>query len=234
MMSPCTSCHAGCCRSYAIPLSGADVIRIERGLGLSFWEFACRWADPDGRIAGRYAPHLHFADEPQTPFVLCLLQRASDVFRGSTKCRFLMECPPDEAHPLGTARCGIYAHRPAACRVFPTKFADGSDVAEILEVPNMGRTEEHPAYSLCPRQWETADIDPLQAPQDLAVARFEMQFFHQVAALWNRTPGPWSLFPEFLHQVYARRVIKRSVESDRQRHVIPLPVPEARPATKAA
>ena len=65
-MSPCEDCHAGCCRSFAVPVSGADIMRIENGLGLSFWDFVCRWEDPDGRIALNYAPHFFFEDEPET------------------------------------------------------------------------------------------------------------------------------------------------------------------------
>ena len=29
-MSQCLDCHAGCCRSFAVPITGADVLRIER------------------------------------------------------------------------------------------------------------------------------------------------------------------------------------------------------------
>src|SRR5690349_20889324 len=110
-MSLCESCHAGCCRSFAVPVTGADILRIERELGLNFWDFACRWADPNNRIAKSLAPHFHFADEPATPFTVCLRHEVSAIFAGATKCRFLMKCPPDAEHPLGLARCSIYNSR---------------------------------------------------------------------------------------------------------------------------
>ena len=95
----CESCHAGCCRAFAVPVTGDDILRIERDIGLEFWDFVCRWADKDGQIARNHAPHFHFSDEPQTPFVICLAQEQS-LFLGETaKCRFLVECPPDDEAP---------------------------------------------------------------------------------------------------------------------------------------
>ena len=206
-MSQCLDCHAGCCRSFAVPITGADVLRIERQLGLNFWQFACRWADPDGKIARKYAPHFYFNDEPQTPFVLCLRHEASEFHPGTTKCRFLMESEPTRDQPRGQARCGAYASRPMACRAFPTKFNMTGELAVIHDVPAQGR-ENLPIYSLCPRQWKPEEIDPLQAPQDLAVAKYEMDFFRSMAAIWNRVPRPFAVFPEFLRLVYQNRVMR--------------------------
>lgn len=213
-MSPCQTCHAGCCRSFAVPVTGADILRIERDLGLCFWDFACRWADPHDIIARNSAPHFHFSDEPQTRFVICLMHAKSEFLSGTTKCRFLTEGAPDAEHPIGMARCGIYASRPATCRTFPTKLNDTGDLTIIHDVPERGRTQDHPAYHLCPRQWEPSDLDPLDSMQNLVVARSEMIFFTQVSQVWNLCPRPWSLFPEFLRLVYARRVVREAVAED--------------------
>jgi Fe-S-cluster containining protein len=221
-MSPCETCHAGCCRSFAVPVSGADILQIQRDLGLSFWKFACRWADPQGNIARNYAPHFHFEDEPETPFVVCLLHEESQFLPGTSKCRFLMESPPDAGHPLGVARCGIYHSRPSACRAFPTKLNRSGELAVIYDVPERGRQEEGDAYQLCPRQWEPDDLDPVRTIQELVVAKYEMNFFHQIAAVWNREPRPWQLFPEFLNMLYAERI---QLEDDTLRTTIPLPHP---------
>ena len=237
-MSPCDSCHAGCCRSFAVPVTGADIIRIEQGRGLSFWEFACRWADPQGKIARSYAPHFHFADEPETPFVICLMHADSAFLKGTTKCRFLMECAPDEEHPLGQARCGNYEHRPSACRAFPTKLNQTGDLAIIYSVPEKGRSGD-PAYELCPRDWIPADLDPIQTVQDLVVAKYEMTFFTQLAKIWNRAPREWSVFPDFLHAVYAQRIIPENFDEVRAEELpsgpmsIPFPVAE-RPVNRRA
>lgn len=205
-MSPCESCHAGCCRSFAVPVTGADILRIERDCGVRFEEFVCRWEDPDGTIARDRAPHFRFSDAPQTQFLICLKHEASDLFPGTTRCRFLREDPPDTRHPLGRARCGIYDSRPGACRTFPAKLNRTGELAILADVPLRGRAGEHPAYELCPRRWETTDLDPIDAVQELVVARFEMDFFAQLAELWNRRPRAWEAFPPFLRLAYAGRV----------------------------
>lgn len=230
-MSPCDSCHAGCCRSFAVPVTGADIIRIENGRGLSFWEFACRWADPQGKIARNYAPHFHFADEPQTPFVICLSHADSAFLKGTTKCRFLMECAPDEEHPLGQARCGNYQHRPSACRAFPTKLNQTGDLAIIYPVPEKGRSGD-PAYELCPREWVPTDLDPIQTVQDLVVAKYEMNFFTQLSKIWNRAPRDWSVFPDFLHAVYAQRIIPENFDEVQPEEVPSVPMTIRLPAAE--
>ena len=208
MTSPCETCHAGCCRSFAVPITGADILRIERALRIDFWQFVCRWADPDGRIARNDAPQFHFADEPQIPFVVCLMHAQSHFLDGTTKCRFLTECEPDPLNPLGAAHCGIYDSRPAACRAFPMKLDSTGELAILYDVPPRGRAGRHPAYDLCPRPWDPADVDPLSAVQDLVLARHEMSFFRRLAEIWNRRPQSWLVFPDFLRLVYANRVVR--------------------------
>jgi Fe-S-cluster containining protein len=223
-MSPCDGCHAGCCRSFAVPVTGADILRIGRGLGLSFWDFVCRWQDPQGKIARNYAPHFHFADEPESPFVICLTHAASQIFPETSKCQFLIEQPPTEIAPLGTASCGIYDHRPSACRAFPTKFNETEELAVIYDVPASGRAaNQHQAYTLCSREWEPADFDSLELLPMLAVAKFEMQFFHQLALLWNRQPRAWDLFPDFLALVYSNRVIRGQAEPHEGPEILAFP-----------
>lgn len=173
---------------------------------LSFWDFVCRWADPEGIIARNHAPHFYFQDEPQTPFVICLLHSDSRQFEGTTKCCFLEEEPATAERPQGVGRCGIYQQRPGACRAFPVQLNATSELAVIYDVPERGRGGENPVYRLCSRQWTPDDVDPIQHVQDLVVARYEMNFFHSLADSWNRQPGMWNLFPDFLQMVYGQRV----------------------------
>src|SRR5436309_1350773 len=135
-MSQCANCHAGCCRSYVVPVHGADVLRIMSQRKLSFWDFVCRWADPDGAIALKYAPHFHFRDQPDVPYVISLIQEYSSQFPGTARCKFLDEGAQSGEHPLGTAKCGIYEDRPSACRVFPTKFDSTGELAVLYDVPD--------------------------------------------------------------------------------------------------
>ena len=234
--SQCVGCHAGCCRSFAVPVTGADVLRIERDLNLSFWDFGCRWADPEGKIARKYAPHFFFSDEPKTPFVICLRHEASATFPDTTKCRFLVETPPTAEKPLGQGSCGIHPSRPSACRAFPTKFNPTGELVVLHDVPARGRAQDHPAYTLCPRPWRPDEIDPLQAPQDLAVAKYEMDFFHSVAGLWNRVPRAFGLFPDFLRLVYGNRVLREpeAPAATPGRSILPFPTTQVRPNRKAA
>ena len=205
-MSLCESCHAGCCRSFAVPVTGADILRIMSQTGLSFWDFIVRWADPEGMIARNHAPQFRFRDEPETPFVICLMQEESDYFPETSRCKFLHEGAPTAEQPLGVSRCGLYGQRPQACRAFPTKLNATQDLAILYQVPATGRPGGNPVYNLCPREWTPQDIDAIGQVQELVVARYEMDFFHLIAQAWNKDPGQWKLFPEFLKMVYGNRV----------------------------
>ena len=223
-MSQCATCHAGCCRSFAVPVTGADILRISRQLELGFWDFVCRWADPQGTIARNHAPQFYFADEPQTPFVICLLHEDSQTFEGTTRCKFLVESPKTAEHPLSVAHCGIYHQRPGACRAFPTKLDRAGELAILYDVPAAGNSSPNPAFKLCARQWEPEELDPVQTVQDLVVATYEMNFFHRLADVWNEQPGPWSRFPEFIELVYTSRIRAASDAQDQQLPEVESPV----------
>lgn len=212
-MSQCLSCHAGCCRSFAIPVSGADILRINSTRGLTFWDFVCRWADHSGSIALRHAPHFFFPDEPKTPFVICLTHSLSKTFPGTTKCRFLDEGAATEEYPYGISRCGIYLDRPAACRSFPTRLGNDGHTAVVYPVPPRGRPGSNPAFNLCKDQWTPDDFDPVHQVQELIVAEYEMRFFHLLADSWNEAPGQWEVFPEFIRLVYSARIGSGAVSS---------------------
>ncbi len=244
-MGICDGCHAGCCRTFVVPLTGADILRIERSVGVSFWDFVCRWADPEGTIAKRTAPHFFFSDEPATPFVIGLLHVPSQIFTGTSKCRFLVEQQPDEQHELGVGRCAIYAQRPLVCQVFPTTFDKHGHLASIQKVPEYGSPDKHPVHRLCPRQWQPADLDPVDTPSALASLFYELRFFHTVATVWNRNPQSWLDFPDFLRLVYSQRIsplktteeaseVEQSVENEDSIVSLPLASSKDKPQTKAA
>jgi Fe-S-cluster containining protein len=232
-MGICDSCHGGCCRAFAVPVTGADIIAIRRKLGLPFEEFVRRTPDPSGRISNGAVPHFSFNDSPDTPYVICLTHAPSVFHARSTKCRFLIESQPDEEFPLGRARCGIYGVRPSACRVFPTKFNATNDLAIVCDIPDRFRDNTNPAYTLCPRPWAPEDVDPIQAVQDLAVVTYELAFFRQVAELWNRAPASWSVFPQFLDIVYAKRV-GREVPAETTEDEGPVTLPFRKPSERRA
>jgi len=215
-MSQCATCHAGCCRSYVVPLTGADIQQIIAEQKLSFWDFACRWADPEGSIALKYAPHFFFRDAPEIPYVISLIQEESRNFPGTTKCRFLEEGRPAPGQPLGVAHCGNYAARPSACRVYPTKFDRAGELAVLCDVPPAGKGGIHPVYQLCPQKWQPRDLDPIGQVRDLVVAKYEMNFFFKLARSWNERPGDWRSFPDFLKLVYANRILSSEPDAVEQ------------------
>lgn len=227
--TPCADCHGGCCRAFAVPITGADVIRIEQA-GYDFWQFACRWADPDGQIAQRYAPHLHFADEPQTPFVLALMHRASSDFVGTDCCRFLREASDTRADGKSCTGCSIYESRPAACRAFPMKFDPNREIVELHPVYDPEKAAQSDAYKLCPRPWSPEHVDGVSAAQTLAAAEYEATFFKKIVQLWNRKPGDWTAFPNFLRLVYSSRVRAAVVAADSNDRPIVFPINEYRRA----
>ena len=93
---PGLACFNRCCREAVIILSPYDVLRLSRGLGLSTGEFLRR--------------HTRREEEAASGLPLVLLRPGREggcPFRGEEGCR-------------------VYAHRPAACRLFP--LAQGSEL----------------------------------------------------------------------------------------------------------
>ncbi|MBI1345405.1 YkgJ family cysteine cluster protein [bacterium] len=214
-MSPCQGCHSGCCRAFAVPVTGADLIQMEHQLRQPMESFIHRWEDPNGMIACETAPHFYFEDQPGLPYTICLKPEVSATFRNVTRCHFLVEQPPTPDRPLGTAQCGIYGQRPLVCRIFPTKLSETGMLAELHGIPEHGRpSDPHPAYGLCSTPWNVADVEPVAAVQDLVLIHFEMKFFRQVAASWNRRPQSWSVWPDFLRLVYQNRVIPETAAQE--------------------
>ena len=200
--SPCSGCHAGCCRAYAVPLTGRDIFRIVTQKQVPFWRFVCRWADPSGRISRDIAPHFFFADDRQTPYVIALLQTESRVFPGTRRCVFLNESGPAGNAGGTTGRCAIYDNRPVACRVFPARLDEVGALA-VHAVPEPTGESAHPAYKLCSRPWSVEDLNRDEALKSLKECGREMELFHAVARRWNDDPGPWPLFPDYLEMIYA-------------------------------
>jgi Fe-S-cluster containining protein len=111
MTSPCATCREGCCREYLVTVTGLDVYRIARGLGLAPPEFTVVVPIVRPGIEGfRLGP----ADDR---FQLALDKRRDGARAGW--CVFWM--------PFGdtAGRCGIYAHRPQVCRTYPATMVDG-------------------------------------------------------------------------------------------------------------
>jgi Fe-S-cluster containining protein len=110
--SPCASCTEGCCREYTVTVTGLDVFRISRGLGLAPEQFAV--CVPMDEPAG------FRLDDGEQRYRLALDKRRGGELAGW--CVFWL--------PLGSAagRCGIYSLRPQVCRAYPATLRDGEVV----------------------------------------------------------------------------------------------------------
>jgi Fe-S-cluster containining protein len=199
--SPCTGCHAGCCRGSALPLTGRDIFRIVTELRVPFSRFVRRWADPSCVLARGIAPHFFFDDDRQTPYVIGLRHTESRMFPGTRKCVFLEESPADGNASRPTGRCSIYERRPVGCRVFPSRL-DEAGAWGTRAPPEPADERLHEAYRLCSRTWSVFDFDLEGALNDLRACRSEMELFHAIAHCWNAQPGPWPFFPDFLELIY--------------------------------
>lgn len=200
--SPCASCSASCCREYAVPLTGADIARIIAERSVDFWDFVCRWEDRDGLISRGIVPQFHFEDEPDTPFVIGLRPVESRQRPGTRMCCFLEE--GSDGEPCGgSACCGVYESRPIVCRVFPF-HRDSAGRVGVQPGVERGTAASDGRPSLCPSRWNLAEEQCEQVGDDLDRCRDEIALLGLLAARWNRRPGPWELFPEFLRIVTAQ------------------------------
>lgn len=195
--TPCGSCNSGCCRNNAVPISGADLFRLVSEGGLDPWQFLCRWEDTSGLIGRGIAPQFYFEDAPGVPFVIGLLSAESEQSSGGRKCAFLAESP--EGSSCGTSGCSVYEQRPAACRVFPFRWTDAGGIGLQSVTSPSGAP-----VTLCPTRWNITPEQAAQAADDLTELQSQMELFKSVAAVWNRNPGLWELFPEFILSVYER------------------------------
>jgi len=108
----CGGCNGQCCYAYRVPVTGSDVQRLSRGLlvpaetVVSFLP-----AEPGDRGAMRL-------DGSDQRWSLHLLRREDG---GCTLLVRLLD---------GTDRCGVYEHRPTACRTYPACLRGGVALRE--------------------------------------------------------------------------------------------------------
>jgi Fe-S-cluster containining protein len=99
--SPCFGCSTPCCVEYVVPISGHDLWRLTRALGVPWQELVTLRRTPDDWVESF---RLHAGGERQA----FLLRK-----KPSGGCALLLELPD------GSQRCGAHAARPLACRVYP-------------------------------------------------------------------------------------------------------------------
>ena len=148
-----------CCHAYYVPLSGYDMWRISRRLGIEPAEFVVAFPKEPGADFG---------------FQLCqggdtyeLVLDKQGPFQLGQPCVFL------DKQPDGVSRCGIYAERPAVCRSYPMKATPAHVIA-------------FRPGALCPSgAWP--ESEPRQPAWRAAWDALEQQFDHYryIVAGWN-------------------------------------------------
>jgi Fe-S-cluster containining protein len=206
---PCRSCHAGCCRSFVVPLTGHDLLRIRETTGRGLWDFACRWEDDGSTIPEEFAPRLSFPDAPDRLFVVGLKHARSELFPDSDCCEFLRESRVEPTAGAAAteasgcaAHCAIHQARPGVCRLFPLKL-DISGGYQQRELPAHGRETSDPAYRLCPRDWTPDELRSAHPPALQDEVRGDLLVWREVASLWNETGLSAEHLSDFLDAIYS-------------------------------
>lgn len=105
---PCERCDARCCRTYIVPLNGADILRLSKSLETSITDWCS--LEPISEPIEEYS-YFSIRLTGDERYVACL-KREND------SCMFL------QRSNLRTA-CGIHEARPGMCRSYPITFSSG-------------------------------------------------------------------------------------------------------------
>ncbi len=166
--SGCATCPTSrCCVVFHPELTGADLVRLMHGRGLAAGEIA-ELRPTRGDQAGPDA--IHLGDE--RAWDLRLRQTGA---RGETAesrcCAFLVDLSSGTLPPA--RRCGVYAHRPMVCRLFPS---EATELGVMVETPE----------AICPPgAWSQERADVATLGWLHRRAREERARFRDFVARWN-------------------------------------------------
>lgn len=172
---PCHTCSGACCRNYIVGVTGYDIWRISTTERLAPESYLIAGHQKEENSEG------FLLDPDGRPFFLALDKRGR--FHRYQPCVFLMDLAS------GNGRCGIYGHRPAACRVYPMTISRG-------EV----RLAEH---AICPPgSWSQAEIARPNWREAVKRTFVESDIYTEVVSRWNarvaHSPGQSFTLNEFL------------------------------------
>lgn len=154
---PCASCGT-CCRTYIVPVCGQDVWRLARHLHVDPADFLVAWREEEP------GPDRFRVEPDGPPYTLVLDKRAWS--REQSACVFLLRLPN------GQDRCGVYDHRPAACRAYPMLLL--REAVALRDDP------------LCPPgAWPPDEPRRPAWREALQRARMGFDVYHLVVARWN-------------------------------------------------
>ena len=219
MGAMCDTCHAGCCRGYNLLITGFDALRMSRELSLPLGEF-CTLLSFTPEQAKRFEPtfaaiRLAGPNTEGKRYFLALKRIESRLIPNTVKCYFLNEwkrehpAPQREGHSgrQVVARCSVYGSRPMMCRTYPTSLHSQVSLGFISTPRPIDLADKHPIYQLCPEKWEASSFstDPTTVLHNLAIHRYEADFYNQAVLEFNKEArGVEDFFP-FLARVYENR-----------------------------
>lgn len=215
-MSVCSICHGGCCRRYYIDLTGYDILNISRTLelGIPLFTQALPVRPEDVETLSKDAALFKFADNGgDTHYRFCLKQVKSKIIPDTLKCMFLQEWDGEtlELPALNDviARCGIYGPRPLTCAIYPARLDESGIFGYVMDPHINCERKQTAAYNVCPRPIEEKDFDANSEniTKNLALHKFEMDFFKTFAKHWNENPGYLQDFFPHMETVYTNRLI---------------------------
>jgi Fe-S-cluster containining protein len=194
----CFTCDAPCCTSYVVPLSGFDVWRLVRGLQLPFTEVA--EARDERAVGDGFA-----VDGSERRLGFFLRTREAEV------CRFLLTLPS------GKQRCGIHGSRPMACRIYPWKPTENSQLGvEMI------------SHALCPPPQRARFASQMrEARGEIQTELAERPLYAFVVARWNEhvamRPSSVENFVAWMLRLYdALEPLRRGVDAQRLISEFPL------------
>lgn len=157
-IAACLGCEGRCCTAYVVPLTGADVWRIVQAQRLAPNIFVQR--EPEA-----YPTATGFLLRPHGPTYAIALRHQYER-RNERPCIFLMDLRD------GVRRCGIYAHRPRACRTYPMQ----RQAAGVVPREDM----------LCPSgSWAGVTQRPGSWDAQLTLQDEEWECYARVVQAWN-------------------------------------------------
>lgn len=219
MAGMCDTCHAGCCRGYNLLITAFDALRISRDLSLPVGEFSTLLsfsAEQSKRFENSFTP-IKLSDPgcSEKRYFLALRRIESKQFPGTVKCYFLNEwmrehdAPNREGHTgkRVIGRCSIYGSRPMMCRTYPTSLHNETPLGFISTPRPIDLADKHPIYQLCPEKWtaEAFSTDPTTVLHNLAVNRFEMEFYNRAISEFNKGGHKVAEFFPFMARLYENR-----------------------------
>lgn len=213
-MQICESCGSGCCRKYAIALTGYDILNISKTLSIdpsSFIQLSPVEGVENIEYQSKYTALFKFTDENSDIFYrFNLKMNESQLVPGTLKCQFLMEWHNDTLNPSVegiVAKCGIYSCRPFVCTAYPATFDVTEKRGIVKNIKN--ESSEHPIYNLCPRKITDKDLSGSSdhIMQALIMRKYELEYFKNLAEYWNQNPGSTENFLNFIRKVYDSRVL---------------------------